>query len=393
MIRRFFSRREAAATVKAAGPATRRSRRRRPDLESLEGRTLLSLIGSERQLAAGSALDNASSANGTSVAIYSNTNGLIAQRFDKYGHATGAAITVTSANTFGTGTVAMDATGRFDVAWQATNADGTSTIMMRYYNANGTPATGITQVGPSEAYDYTPDVAASSGSLVVTWYQWDGPGATAYEIDAERYVISGGVPTSPTPILVATGNVGNSSVAMASSGKFDIVYEQQGTGAGIYGSQYSSTGALVHGGVLINSNATGGLPPSIAMDSAGNAVVAYAANYNGSTTGVYATRWSSKNVLSAPITVYDPNNGLNYVNGDVALEAVGGQFVVTWGSIGGSGLTEVDSNNSVLATLGLPNGGGGPISIDGYDRYFISYSAYDASTGHTEIFSYRDFLS
>src|SRR5262249_17208374 len=156
--------------------------------------TLLSLIGSERVLAAGSALDNASSANGTSVAIYSNTNGLIAQRFDKYGHTTGAPITVTSANTFGTGTVAMDGTGRFDVAWQVDTADGPSPIMMRYYNANGTPATGITQVGPSEAYDYSPDVAASSGSLVVTWYQWDGPGATAYEIDAERYVISGGVP-------------------------------------------------------------------------------------------------------------------------------------------------------------------------------------------------------
>jgi hypothetical protein len=79
MVRRFLTRRQGApAAERAAGIGTRRPRRRRPALEALEHRTLLSFGGSLRQV---SALDgddvtpaNTSSANGTSVTVWINSN-------------------------------------------------------------------------------------------------------------------------------------------------------------------------------------------------------------------------------------------------------------------------------------------------------------------------------
>jgi hypothetical protein len=79
MVRRFFTRRDdASATAKAAPSGTRRARRRRPSLEALEHRTLLSFAGSLHQVS-GLYGDNysaakASSAKGTSVAVWINSN-------------------------------------------------------------------------------------------------------------------------------------------------------------------------------------------------------------------------------------------------------------------------------------------------------------------------------
>jgi hypothetical protein len=79
MVRRFFTVRQgASAAENAAGTGTHRTRRRRPALEALEQRALLSFAGSLRQLSArygdSYAPTNASSASGTSVAAWIKSN-------------------------------------------------------------------------------------------------------------------------------------------------------------------------------------------------------------------------------------------------------------------------------------------------------------------------------
>ena len=75
--------------------------RRRPALETLEGRALLSLLGSESRVSLNPQAtdniqsDNASSSNGTSVAVWVNEysqsdDDIWAQRFDRNGQATDA---------------------------------------------------------------------------------------------------------------------------------------------------------------------------------------------------------------------------------------------------------------------------------------------------------------
>ena len=78
------------------------------------------------------------------------------------------------------------------VVWENVNADGTTNIMMRYFSASGSPITGITRVSKPGSTDSDPDVAASNGSFVISWtHEVSG---TDSDIDAERFVISGGVP-------------------------------------------------------------------------------------------------------------------------------------------------------------------------------------------------------
>jgi hypothetical protein len=53
----------------------------------------------------------------------------------------------------------------------------------------------------------------------------------------------------------------------------------------------------------------------------------------------------------------------------------------------------MDSNNAQLATLGPVTGFNPWISIDGFDRYVVTYTRYNSSSGHYDVFSRRDFLS
>src|SRR5690348_16783750 len=138
MIRQLFTGREApSASEKALVRGTRRTRRHRPAVEALEGRALLSFLGSESRVSLNpqdtinSDADNASSPDRTSVAVWVNSfsdgdHDIWAQRFDSYGHAAGAPIQVdfTPADSYAPH-VSMDGHGRFVVTWEDTNPDGT----------------------------------------------------------------------------------------------------------------------------------------------------------------------------------------------------------------------------------------------------------------------------
>jgi hypothetical protein len=205
MIRRFFAGRgDAPSAEGAARPASRRARSRRPALESLDGRTLLAFAGPEHQVSLNpEASDNfqsanASSFNGTSVAVWINAfsevdHDIWAQRFDADGQPTGEPISVdfSTANSY-LPRVAMDRQGRFVVTWQDVNPDGTTNVMMRYFDASGTPINRITQVITAGSTGFQPDVAASDGSFVITWV--DRFSATDDDIWAERFVTTGGAP-------------------------------------------------------------------------------------------------------------------------------------------------------------------------------------------------------
>jgi hypothetical protein len=406
MIRRFFTRRKVtSAAGKAACPGARRTRRSRPALESLEGRTLLSFAGSEHRISLNSQAsdnsesDNASSRNGTSVAVWVNAisstqHHIWAQRFDQNGQAAGAPFQVDS---LGTGDsyaphVAMDGSDRFVVTWENLNPDGTYNVMMRCFSALGATLTDITRVSAAGSYDYDPDVAASNGSFVITWAH--PASATNGDIYAERFVVSNGVPQGQG-IFIVNGD-GNSearpSVAMQQNGIFDIAYERQFSGSDwdILASQYDGSGALVRGDVHINFDASTELNPSISMDNNGNAVVAYQEQV-GSGTGIYANRLSAGGIVSGRITVQDAA-GINETDAAVALTPTVGAFVVAYQTPSGVQGTEMGSNNASLATLGPVVGFGSAASVDGFNRLVVTYTRSNSLTNHDDIFSRRDFL-
>jgi hypothetical protein len=406
----FFSR--LFAPRDAAAP--RRPRRRRLAIEVLEGRQLLSLYGSEHLISLNPQnSDNifsadASSSNGASVAVWlnnvadSDTNFEVwAQRFDKNGQIAGAPIPVGAIiqpQQVSAPRVAMDAQGRFVVAYNNLNPDGTQTVMMRYYSATGAPLTTSTPVTPAGESDFNPSVAASNGSFVISWTHLFSP--TDGDIDAERFTVANNVPTGHGTFAVNddTSIEDVSCVAMAPNGRFDIAYQRyNGSDWDIWASQYGSSGNLLRGNISIDSDSNSGISPSIAMDNADNAVVAYAEAQG--TYVIYANRLSSSGVVGGQILVGQPSNTFPFAYmPSVALAPTGGMFVVAYYGMNedtseGIFVTEVGSDNSPLATFGeftsdacVPG-----LSIDGHDRYMVTFQ--DSSpSGQEEIYSMRDVL-
>jgi hypothetical protein len=414
MIRRFFINRGGdRAAERPAKPGARRAQRRWPTVEALEGRALLSFIGSIQRVSFNpqntdnTDSDNATSANGTSVAVWVNAfsstdHDIWAQRFDAAGHPAGAPIMVdfSTADSFHP-RVAMDSQGRFVVTWEDFNPNGTANIWMSYLDASGIPQ--ISQVSNDGLEEDVPDVAASDGSFVITWGRF---GAGRTDIMAERFVTSSGVPQGQGIFVVkaATNLQGDLSVAMAPDGRFDIAYDQPMGFNGedfinfdIFASQYGSAGNLLRGNIPINTDTFDEFRPSIAMDNSGNAVIAYH-RFVGAGVGIYANRLTSSGAVSGLITVQDAG-GANASEASVALAPTGGRFVVGYAIVRGSVLvhqvTEMASDNTLLATLmpgDVASGTASAISIDGLDRFVVTYGGLDILTGRQEIFSRRDFL-
>jgi hypothetical protein len=353
--------------------------------------------------------DNASSANGTSVVVWENTNGFTnhdiwAQRFDRNGRASGAPIAVDTLTTDDSidPHVAMDSQGRFVVAWENRDPGGASTVWMRYYSAAGTPLNGITRVTAVGSTNTQPDVAASDGSFVITWTHQVS--TTNDDIRAERFVISGGVPRGQGVFaVVADGNIEDAPrVAMSPDGRFDIAYERQFFGADwdIFASQYDGTGTLVRD-VFINFDTNPEHNPSIAMDAAGNAVVVYQEIF-GVVNDIVANRLGSDGSVGSSILVANPffNKALNP---SVALAPTGGQFVVAYDTVLPSGLSggvrtiEVAANDTVRfhgdSTEGPFDGISPAVSIDGFGRYVLTYERFNPATNRVDIFSRRFFLT
>jgi hypothetical protein len=357
---------------------------------------------------------SASSANGTSVIVWTNVNGFTnhdiwAQRFDRLGRPAGAPIAVDNLTTDDSEAprVAMDSQGRFVVTWENRGPGGLFSVFMRYYNAAGAPLTGVTRVTAASSNDTQPDVAASDGSFVITWTHQVS--ASNDDIHAERFVISGGVPHAQGIFaVVSDANVEDAPrVAMAPNGLFDITYERQFSGADwdIFASQYGITGALVRGFIFINFNSNPERNPSIAMDDAGNAVVAYQ-EFFGVHSTIVANRLGRDGSVGRDIQVaiFDAFSGIDAVNPSVALAPSGGRFVVAYDTMLRSGPSvgvradEVAADDSVRffgapPSVGPFDGVSSGVSIDGFGRYVVTYERRNPSTNRMDIFSRRFFLT
>jgi hypothetical protein len=404
MIRQFFIGRGGVPdALTSARPGARRARRRRPAIEALEGRALLSLVGPEQQVSLNTQpTDNfesstASSNNGTSVAVWVNAysqsdHDIWAQRFDQNGQPTGAPIQVdfTTANSY-LPRVAMDGFGRFAVTWQNVDSLGNSSIMMRYFDASGTPIIPIATIA-SGHNDYQPAVAASNGSFVITWVHVYS--TTDHDIYAERFVISSGVPLAQGTFGVNfdTNDEEAPSVAMAPDGRFDIAYmrEYSSSDWDIFASQYAGNGSLIRSMIPINNDGNSEASPSISMDNGGNAVVAYDRLVND--WGVAVNRLSSTGVVGPMITVQDVT-GVDELDPTVALLPTGGRFVVSFEFLGSTEVTEFDSNNLETFSVWPLVGNQPSLTLNSFGQYFVTYTRYDTATGHQDIFGQRGLLT
>jgi hypothetical protein len=341
--------------------------------------------------------DNASSSNGTSVVVWRNAysstdHDIYAQRFDVNGNPAGAAIQVdyTGADS-SSPHVAMDSGGRFIVTW-VDQVGSQSNVFMREYNADGTPLTGKLAVTTSGA-DGAPDVAASANSFVITFVH--NKTATDSDVQAERFTYTNGLPVGQGLFTLpgfTTSVEYMPSVAMAPSGAYDVAYVHYvgGSNYDIWMDRYDGNGNF-QGLSYVNTDTNLEASPSVSMDNAGNAVVAYT-ELIGSSYGIFANRVSSAGAVGSRILIRS-SAGQNFTSPSVALAPVGGLFVVGYQApSGGVQVQEISSSNTSLETTFCPVPSSGvAVSIDGYGRYLVTYTR--PNSGQNDIFSQREFLS
>ncbi len=253
------------------------------------------------------------------------------------------------ANTYTTGTqvaakVASDADGDYVVVWQSNGEDGSGYgIYGQRYNEFGqaqgsefkanTYTTG-NQAGEQVAMD-------AAGDFVIVW-ESAGQDGSGYGVYGQRYNAAG---TALGPEFkvntYTTGDQQYPSVAMDAAGDFVVAWSsngQDGSGYGIYAQRYNSSGTAQGSEFKVNTYTTNSQnSPSVAMDSAGDFAVAWTSDaQDGSGYGIYAQRYNSSGTAQGSefkVNTYTTNTQWLPL---VAMDAAG-DFVVAWQSYGEEG--------------------------------------------------------
>jgi hypothetical protein len=267
--------------------------------------------------------------------------GVFAQRHDSSGVRLGSEFRVNTYTTFDQQrpSVASDAAGNFVVVWDSWRQDGAYTgIFAQRYDASGARRGVEFRVSTTTAGGQCcPSVVADAlGNMVVAWTHDPLDGIGDADIRAQRYDASGAAQGGEFRVnAVAAGWQTRAVVAMDAAGNFVVAFETTLTtdGIDIAARRFDSSGTPLGSDFPISTFTTWHqLAPSVAMDATGSFVVAWedgVREQNGY--GVFARRYD---VAGAPIGSDAHIN--TYVGGwqrDTAVAAVApGRFVVAWTS-------------------------------------------------------------
>jgi hypothetical protein len=276
------------------------------------------------------------------------TTGIYAQRYDGAGVPQGVEFRVNSTTTLNRQSpcVAMDPAGDFVIGWQGGITAGsfqTQSIFAQRYNSAGAAQGGEFRVNTiTTANQVDPQVAMdAAGDFVVAWSRFINVGGH-YQSYARRYN-SAGVATGPDFLVnTYTGTYQwLPSVAMDAAGDFVIAWEssyQDGSSYGVYAQRYSPSAVPQGDEFLVNNYTTNTQRvPAVAMDAAGDFVVSWASYaQDGSNFGIYARRYIAAGAAQG--AEFQVNT---YTTGAQDWPAIAGDangdFVVTWTSDGQDG--------------------------------------------------------
>jgi hypothetical protein len=336
--------------------------------------------------------DTASSANGSSVAVWVDTfsptdHDIKAQPFNSAGARIGPELTVSASGLDeATPKVAMDRDGNFVVTWMQTLPGGDTNVVARRFNSLGIPVGGVVQVGVGTFKEHNPDVAMDDQGHFVVAYMRDTNNNNP-DVFAKRYDINNNLLNVVNVATTSKAEI-NPTIAMALDGRFDVAYQLQFSSSDddILVNRYGPTGVLFG----TNAVATSGKreqAPSIAMDNFGNAVVAYQ-KFDpgflgfGGDWDIKARRISGTTGLLIGGEINIRNTGSDEVKPSVALNRIGsGGFAVAYQSVSSQPtralLAEVSALNAV-ATFDMGQRFDPAVSIDASNNYLVTYTSIDS---------------
>lgn len=363
----------------------------RPRLESLEGRQLMSLASefsatvntTTRNAQFGSA--NASSTNGSSVVVWTDTfsatdHDIRAQRYNAAGQKTGSEIVVSfSGLDEGSPTVAMDAGGNFVVSWMQTLPGGDTNVVAQRFNSAGAAVGGVVQVGAGTFREHNPSIAMDARGDFVVAYTRDTNyvGNTTPDVFAKLYNSSNQLLNVINVAATASAD-DHASVAMTPDGRFDVAWEHTYSvnDHDIYMNRYNSWGGLL-GTSYVETSTAFESRPSVSMDDAGNAVVAWQRQTFGNN-DVIARRVSATGVVGGAIAI--AATSFSEESPKVALKHGGGGFVVVYNGYDQTSrhvrVAEVSASNAIT-TYDAGIRSDPAVSINSAGQYVVTYTSND----------------
>jgi hypothetical protein len=232
----------------------------------------------------------------------STADDVFGQRYSSLGSRLGGEFrvnTYTSSSQASPG-VAFDASGNFVVVWGSDQEDGQyGGVFGQRYSSSGAPLGGEFRVNAyTTNLQAFPAVAwAPSGSFVVVWHG-AGQDGSYLGIFGQRYSSLGS--PSGTEFRVNTQTTDYQSfpvVASDASGGFVVAWQsfaQDGSGYGVFGQRYASTGARLGSEFRVSTFSTGDEgSPAISSVANGDFVVAWqsGADQDGDAGGVFGQRY------------------------------------------------------------------------------------------------------
>jgi hypothetical protein len=175
----------------------------------------------------------------------------------------------------------------------------------------------------------------ASGGFVVVWTSHEGQDGSGSGVFGQRYASSGGKLGPEFRVNAhTTGDQGVASVASLGEGRFVVVWSsdgQDGSGSGVFGQRYASNGNPQGTEFRVNVETAGGQEQaSVAGNAAGEFVVAWVSP-DPDASGIFARRYDRG---GDPVGGEIPVN--THTTGDQALPSVAlaedGRFVVAWSS-------------------------------------------------------------
>ena len=272
---------------------------------------------------------------------YGSNEGVFGRRFNSVGIPTGSAFQV---NTYTPGAqqypaAASTDSGNFVVVWESVGANYSSyDVFGQRFNSAGSKLDSEFRVSPLEG-GWSPKVAANlTGKFLVVWGGSDGSMGGPV---GQRFS-SAGAKLGPSFQInsYTTEDQGAPAVTADGSGNFIVVWdsvEQDGSGRGVFGQRFDSTGSRLGSEFRVNSASSGNqYRPAVAADEFGNFLVVWESSVPFPDTNVFAQRFDSSG--SRIGSEFRVNSYTTDRQGYAAVAALGpGNFVVTWESQGQDG--------------------------------------------------------
>ncbi|MBL8451044.1 MAG: hypothetical protein JNM32_14125, partial [Dechloromonas sp.] len=250
-------------------------------------------------------------------------------------------------------TVAGLSDGGFVVVWTDTNGlDGNSYgVYSQRYDAAGVALGGESLVNTfTGGTQYQPSVASYGGGYVVSWTSNGNVGGSGYDIYTQRFN-NGGTKIGPEGRVNTTvsSTQSDSDVAARADGSHVVVWVDQGgadgNSYGVYAQRHDTVGNKLGPETLVNTETAGAqYEVAVAMLSDNGYVVVWRSDVqDGSGAGVYGQRFDSTGTkVGGEFQISETTAGNQY-QPDVTGLSTGG-FVVTWRNdnydLSGTGTTE-----------------------------------------------------